>query len=517
MSYIIEQKIKGNIYLYRAENKWDKDKKKTYQKRTYLGPKFPKNLEKTGINIPNVVNKNFGNIFLLKYISENLGINEIVKKSFPESYNEILALAYFNVMERDPSYLFHFWLEENYLTDTKKMDSAAISNLYGSIGRNEVARLAFVEDWIGHIKPVNALFFDITSVSSYSTNISFIEWGYNRDKENLAQLNIGMVYCEEKKLPVCYFVYPGSIVDVTTLKNCQAYLNNFGLKDFLFILDRGFFSTSNMLNMNKQDAKINFIQPLSFSLKKTKDLIKEHKRELKSNNSAFSYNEEILNHLKSTVSFGDDNFDAHLFFNEKAELDIRHNFLFTILEMEKKISKIEFQTNKDWINYKNNNILEKYRDYFKWNKSKSKAERNLFTINAHLSRSGYYVMATNKQELKKEEVLSHYRNKDLVEKIFDMMKNEMDGKRLRTHNDHTTVGKIFLLFITSIIISKITEVMNRNELFKTLTVTELLYELKKIKINHLAKDGKPIISEVSKKQRKLFEAFKIDSNQFYGY
>ncbi len=517
MSYIVEQKIKGNIYLYSVENKWDKDKKKTFQIRTYIGPKFPSESAKKRKNILNVVNKNFGNIYFLKFLSKNLGLDEIVKKAFPESYTEILALAYYDVMERDPSYLFHFWLEENYLPDVKKMDSSAISNLYGSIGRNEVARLAFIEDWIGHIKPLNALFFDITSVSSYSTNISYIEWGYNRDGENLAQLNIGMVYCEEKKLPVCYFVYPGSIVDVTTLKNCKKYLNNFGLKDFLFILDRGFFSTANILDMNNKNDKINFIQPLSFSLKKAKDLIKEHKPELKHTNSAFCCNEEILNHVKSSVSFGDDNFDAHLFFNEKAEMDIRHSFLSVILEIEKKMSATEFLTLKDWDDYKNNNILEKYQDFFKWNKSTGKVEKNIININTYLSRSGYYVMATNKTELNRDQVLSHYRNKDLVEKVFDLMKNEMDGKRLRTHNDHTSVGKIFVLFISSIIISEITKIMNQENLFKNLTVKELLYELRKIKINNLTKDGKPIISEVSKKQRKLMEAFKIDLNQFYGY
>jgi hypothetical protein len=46
--------------------------------------------------------------------------------------------------------------------------------------------------------------------------------------------------------------------------------------------------------------------------------------------------------------------------------------------------------------------------------------------------------------------------------------------------------------------------MNQNKLFKTYTIKELLYELRKIKINHIAKDGKPIVSEVSKKQKTIF-------------
>ena len=40
MSYIVEQKIKGNIYLYNVESYWDKGKKQSRQKRTYIGPKI---------------------------------------------------------------------------------------------------------------------------------------------------------------------------------------------------------------------------------------------------------------------------------------------------------------------------------------------------------------------------------------------------------------------------------------------------------------------------------------------
>ena len=515
MSYTVEQKIKGNIYLYDVENKWDKIKKKTFQKRTYIGPKFPKKSSKYIKNGFNLVNKNFGNIFLLEYLSEKLGIDKILKKCFPENYNEIIAMAFYEVMEGEPTYLFNYWLEENYMPDVRKMDSSATSKLCETLGKNELSRITFIESWIEHLKPIKALYFDITSISSYSTNISFIEWGYNRDKENLAQLNIGMVYCEGKKLPICYFLYPGSIVDVITLKNCQRYLNNFGLKDFLFVMDRGFFSTANILEMNNN--KINFIQPLSFSLKKTKELIKKHKHELKHLNSAFSYNDEILNHIKSSVCFDDYNFDAHLFYNEKAEMDVRHNFLVKIFEIEKKLNNRKFINLKDWIKYKNNNIIEKDRNFFKWNKSTGKVEKNIRNINAHLSRTGYYVMATNKTEILRDEVLSHYRNKDLVEKVFDMLKNEKDGKRLRTHKDYTTIGKIFFMFISLIVSSEITKVMNQKELFKTFTVKELLYELRKIKINNIAKDGKPIVSEISKKQRKIFEDFGIDIKQLYGY
>ena len=399
----------------------------------------------------------------------------------------------------------------------KKLDSSTISNLLERIGKNEKQRFDFIEKWIMHLQPIKALFFDISSISSYSTNVNFIEWGYNRDKECLPHLNIGMVFCEDKKLPVNYHLYPGSIVEVSTLRNCKKYLNNFGLKDFLFVLDRGFFSTANILEMNKEADRVDFIQPLSFTLKKAKNLIKTHRYKLKRMTTAFAYNEEVINHIKSHITLEDDKFDAHLFYNEKIDVNVRHHLLSILFALEKSLATKTFNSLKQWLDYKNNNIITKYRGFFKWNKTSKKAERNIRKINAYFSTAGYYIMATNKMQMSCEQVLTHYRNKDLVEKVFDILKNEMDGKRLRTHNDYTTAGKLFVLFISLIVYSEIIKVMNHEKLFKTYTVKELLYELKKIKINHIAKDGKPMVGEISKKQKTILNKFNIDFIQFYGY
>ena len=64
--------------------------------------------------------------------------------------------------------------------------------------------------------------YDVTSVSSYSKGIEDLEWGYNRDKEKLPQVNMGLYYGEECGLPLYYRVYPGSISDKAHLKYMTA-------------------------------------------------------------------------------------------------------------------------------------------------------------------------------------------------------------------------------------------------------------------------------------------------------
>ena len=113
-----------------------------------------------------------------------------------------------------------------------------------------------------------------TSISSYSNNIDYVEWGYNRDKESLPQINLGISSCNKTSLPITYSIYPGSICDVSTLKNAIKTFDIFKMKDILLVLDRGFCSKQNMLDMN--DSKIRFIQPLPLGIKISKRIIDKY-------------------------------------------------------------------------------------------------------------------------------------------------------------------------------------------------------------------------------------------------
>ena len=91
MAYTVEQKIKGRIYLYKVESYWDKTKKQPRQRRTYIGPKRNENKDKTKPFRSCLVSKWYGNIFLIQFISDKLGLTEILKSLFPENYQEILG------------------------------------------------------------------------------------------------------------------------------------------------------------------------------------------------------------------------------------------------------------------------------------------------------------------------------------------------------------------------------------------------------------------------------------------
>lgn len=516
MAYIIEQKLKGKIYLYKVESYWDKAKKQPRQRRTYIGPKQNGNKARTKQNQSSLVSKGFGNIFLVRYLSDKLGLTEILKLYFPENYQEILALAFYEIMEASALYLFSYWLEEHNLPGIKKLHSPDISKLCDTLGRSQAQRVDFTQKWIEHLKPIQGVFYDITSISSYSTNIDFVEWGYNRNEENLPQINMGVTFCQNRSLPISYNVYPGSIVDVTTLKNCIKYLKIFDLKDILFVLDRGFFSKANVLEMNSSSSNVSFVQPLPFSLKNVKLLIKRHRRILSDPSSAFKFNEEILHYQQSPFEFDGNNFEAHIFFNEKLEVDQKHHFLSPLFECEEKFKGKTFKTLKEYLQCRKSIIPEKYREYFKWNKTTLQVEKNGKNVKASLNKMGSFVLITNKQKMDKVEILNLYRQKDQVEKIFDIFKNEMDGGRLRVHSQYNSDGRLFIKFISLILYSEVARTMKEKKLFDTYTLKELFAELKKLKITQI-QQNEPFLSEVSKKQRVIFDAFGIQEEVLHSY
>jgi len=291
------------------------------------------------------------------------------------------------------------------------------------------------------------------------------------------------------------------------------YLKVYNLSDIFFILDRGFFSKANVLQMDNSKSKVYFIQPLPFTLKKVKALLRKNKFILKNSSNSFKYNDEILHYRLATLNFDDKNFDAHIFYDEKFEIDQKHCFLKILFELEDKLklSSRKIATLKEYFKFRESNIPQKYYTYFKWNKKTLCIEKNMKTIKTNISKMGCFILLTNNKELDKIKILEYYRQRDRVEKVFDIVKNEFDTDRLRAHSQYNADGRLFIKFISLIIYMEISKVMKKKKLFMRYSVKELLAELKKLKITNIEGD-KLLLSELSKNQRKIFEAFEIKEN-----
>ena len=124
----------------------------------------------------NFLSKSYGDICLVEHVLKKSGIKDILQKEFINDYKEIMAMAAFMVHESSANYLFPYWHEEHHLTAVKKLNSKELSALCEELGRNERKRINFLRSWGQHLAPTEGIYYDTTSIASYSANIENVEW-----------------------------------------------------------------------------------------------------------------------------------------------------------------------------------------------------------------------------------------------------------------------------------------------------------------------------------------------------
>jgi transposase len=155
---------------------------------------------------------------------------------------------------------------------------------------------------------------------------------------------------------------------------------------------------------------------------------------------------------------------------------------------------------------------EAYRTYFVVTETPvrgRKVEYDNEAVQKHRNRyAGYMALLTN--DIKDPvEALQVYRDKDVVEKSFDDLKNSLDMKRLRIHSSAAMDGRLFVQFVALILTSAIRRSMRDAKLLEKYTVRELLGEMETLtRIRYSGKYGS-IFTEVTRPQRDIMKALDI--------
>jgi transposase len=130
-------------------------------------------------------------------------------------------------------------------------------------------------------------------------------------------------------------------------------------------------------------------------------------------------------------------------------------------------------------------------------------------VNQYIKRyAGFQALLTNSIK-SPTEALQIYRDKDVVEKCFDDLKNQLDMKRLRMHTSSTVDGRLFVRFIALIYMSALRREMRKSGLIERYTVRELLQEMETLtKVKYSGKYGH-ILTEITKPQREILQGLNI--------
>ncbi len=510
MSYLVEKKVGGRVYVYEATNHWDPQKHQSRQTRTYLGRKDPasgKIIPPRHSPLPRCA-RDYGNLYALEQLAVRSGVVEVLHKVFPEDASTLVALAVFEICDGAPLYLFPQWVESTAVDGIKALAPSEITPFTQRLGRMEHEREAFFQQWIAHCRPVPTSVFDITSLSSYSTLIPEVEWGYNRDHDPLPQVNLGVVYHEEAHLPLYYQMYPGSIRDVSTLSNMLYYLDALGLSPNLFVMDRGFYSTANVAALTEHEFQ--FLIPLPKGVSLFTGLLAHHYSTVTDLTNSFLFQNELLCHVSTSIPLNMTPLYAHVFFNPASHYEQTQRFLTQLWRAEAALSQHTFQDPQK-AKRAMAAQLRGAASFFRFTQTGEHVDisRDALAVTQRLAAMGATIFLTNQPDLGRSQVLQLYRQKDAIEKTFDIFKHECDGQRMRGHSTEAILGRLFLKFLSLIIYSTLTNTLRDDRTLPHYSVRELLYELKKLRRVELI-NGKHVLTEISKRQKEIFKALDLD-------
>lgn len=446
--------------------------------------------------------RSVGTSFFFRHIFTDLGLTKILegvlgKKRAELAFTVCLYMACRgNVMEHALNFCEGHTLYEEPIT------SQIASLLFASITHNE--RMSFFKTWISQQKQPQYLAYDVTSFSSYAQGIADTEWGYNRDGEKLPQINLGCYLGEQSGLPMFYVTYPGSIVDKSHLQHMMAYNDELGVKSIGFIMDRGFCSTDNVSYMHSN--QLPFIIGVEIRHKTTQAAVNSVRENITS--MRYRIKQGIFARSFQGRFYGV-NATMHVYYNPELAEQQRNDLFRSIECIEERLTQLKQITKLEEKRYSNFFDIERKEDgTFSYIRNYDKIDR------ADLNNGFFCILSSTNED--SERILDIYRRKDVIEKGFDDLKNHIDMKRMRTHTDETTDGKMFLAFVTLIAVSymgnKLANLMQERSISKN----SVILELEKIKAVTVS-ESKRLINPLTKTQKSILEAIGLDENSLKSY
>lgn len=507
----------GAVYVYSVESYWDKDKKAPRTKQLYLGvlnketgevipakrrmPRSEKSQSAAIATASPARAQVVGPSLVLDKIAQDTGVASILKRCFPQSYQQILSLVYFVVHKGLPLSRSEIWSQNNRHPVGEPFGSQRVSELLLQIGESD--RQKFLSLWLGRMTEQDYLCYDITSISSYAQANEYVHYGYNRDGERLPQVNLAMLFGQKSGLPAYYRRMPGKISDVATLRTTVKSLDFLDASGLHFILDRGFYSQNNIDEMLSR--RHHFTMGVPCGRKWIEDIMDQHYEKIASPGNYLAISDkEALYAVSQLHSWGPERRRTylHLYYNAKQAADDFDGFTRKLLQYKEELeSGNRVKANE-----------EAYRRYLIVKQTPKRGLRVCFNeeaVEKHRKRyAGFFcIFSSNIKDSFK--ALQVYRAKEAVENSFDDLKNQLDVKRLRVHSSTAMDSRLFLQFIALVFLCHLRSVTASDKDLKNLTVREIMEVMESlVQITYPGRYGR-LCTEAYPTQRKIMAAFNI--------
>ena len=502
-------KINEIDYLYRITPYYDPVTKTTKQHSQYLGKlidgeavKVRKPLVRTSFD--------YGVLLPSWKVVEEMEMLDMLNQLFSrDRAKAVLALAINRAVEPVAFSNAKIWYERTILSPLwgeLPLSSQTLSDLMKAIGESGVAE-SFTELLLKKVGMSGPLLYDITSFSSTSQLMDMLEYGYSRGEDSLPQFNLSIFAHKELGIPLGFQTYPGSIADVSTIKNTLARLQALGLEAPTMVMDRGFYSQSNLHEMI--EAGYDFILPVPANREECRSLMTKYHSSIERPDNLVKFEDETLFVQAVEVDVGGKTVQGYVYFDLVREQEEKTNFYRWLEETRQKLAEAQpwNEGHARKLFHEKAGGLAAYFE-FSYKDGKIAAEVKPKAVSARLNRCGMMVLLHSGQH-SWQECLMWSRERDIIEKMFRTLKTDLGADTVRAHRDSTALGGIFVNFLALIIRTRLRSMMKASKLCRKHSLASIHLELSKLRRVELA-DGSFVTCEVTKKQRMIIEGLDLD-------
>ena len=529
MGAIIKQYDKriGVTYAYESTSYWDKEKKQSRSKRKLIGIIDPETGEIKPTTKKKRISANpsdptaetpwlyakrtfYGATYLLDNIGKSTGVRDDLKTCFPETYKQILSIAYYLALEdKNPLSRFPKWSLLHEHPYGQPISSQQSSELFAGI--TESQRMHFFR-LQGKRRLENEYWaYDTTSISSYSSELRQVRYGKNKDGDPLPQINLAVLFGEGSFLPFYYKKLAGNISDVSTVKQLLKDMEFLGNKKIKLVMDRGFYRERNINDLYTGHLK--FLMGAKLSLKFVAGEVDQVRDAIRS----WQYFLPDSEAYGLTVPMQWKYKRKRVYKQDEIQEDRRmyvHIYFDTIkaLEDERQFTRLIYRLNGELMTDNREKEHEAlYAKYFDIKTTPARGQKVSIKediVTEAKKNFGYFALIGN-DTMDASQALTLYRNKDMVEKAFDNVKDRLDMRRLNVSSELSLDGKLFVEFVALILISFLHKAMMDAHLYTKFTMHELLDELEVIE--RFEREGYASqLGEMTKRQSDLFKVLNID-------
>lgn len=463
-------------------------------------------------NISNPVESNMFHIgynYIIEQCFEQTKLGKILTDNFGYDLAEQIKViaSYISLGNVSMSYIDDY-MKNNYFPHIDNMITSQIASVvFERIVKEGTDH--FFKEWIRETAGKKYICYDVTSVSTYSGNIVEAEYGYNRDHENLEQVNIGLFSVEGTKIPVYYENYNGSLTDKSNVISVVKNAKDKGLTKIKLVMDGGSFDKERIQELKEENLIFTIGMPMK--LKSSKELVDKYGSDIYD----YQYSTNYLNTFGKLVEYEIYGVKGKVFLG--MDTQARNLEIETIREKIERIEEDLKHTRKKYETIFKNKTVTKYFDI----KPKENSKGFTFELNEEKIKNdtkycGYFLIFTTDMEAASKDIIYFYREKDVDEKIFYAMKNYIDLGRLRTHKQSTTDGKIFVAFISLIIRSWIMQKVYDYKTMNHLTYKKIANILNDIIVIDTLGEVR-LLKSITKQQKEILAIFGLDTGDIDNF